>query len=235
MDELNTQTSDNQQKQTFQKRQTAFKVTIKDVLNGEYIQQEGLQPNYITVNNNKVSRVNIFGTIVFQNDKTADGMLIDDGTGKISLRVFDETHFNQYQIGDFVLLIGRPRVYNNEKYIVPEIIKKIDDPTWIKIRHAELAHLLMNITKNENVENPKSEKVENVEPSVEVEDLSEENNDNKGEDIFKIIKNLDNGEGADVEKVIQQLEDKDGEKLITTLLTRGEVFETKPGRIKVLE
>ena len=48
-----------------QKRQIAYKIRIKDLISGEYIKEEGWDPNYIkTLNGINVSRVNLIGTVV---------------------------------------------------------------------------------------------------------------------------------------------------------------------------
>ncbi len=70
-----------------QKRQVAFKVRIKDIIDGKYIVEEGWQPNYIiTCSGEKISRVNIIGTIVLKSDEenlNYKSVVLDDGTGKI--------------------------------------------------------------------------------------------------------------------------------------------------------
>jgi len=45
---------------------------------------------------------------------------------------------------------------------------------------------------------------------------------------------LDSGEGADIEDVIVKADVKDCEPLLNSLIKEGEIFEVRPGRIKVL-
>ena len=53
-------------------------------------------------------------------------LTIDDGTGKISARAFENNVLlDKTDVGDVVLIIGRPREFSSEKYILIEIIKKI--------------------------------------------------------------------------------------------------------------
>ena len=40
------------------------------------------------------------------------------------------------------MIIGRPREYMNEKYIVTEILKKVDNPAWIELRKKEFNKFL---------------------------------------------------------------------------------------------
>lgn len=58
---------------------------------------------------------------------------------------------------------------------------------------------------------------------------------NISEDVYLLIKNLDTGEGADFDAVIKNSGNVDAEHIITRLLESGDVFEVKPGRLKVLE
>ena len=63
-----------------------------------------------------------------------------------------------------------------------------------------------------------------------IEDVKEE----KGgiaENVIKIIKECDDGEGADYEEVLEKVKN---EKLINSLMEEGEIFEIKPGKLKVL-
>ena len=47
------------------KRQIAYKIRIKDILEGKYVKEEGWNPNYIvTANEKEVSRVNIIGIVI---------------------------------------------------------------------------------------------------------------------------------------------------------------------------
>jgi hypothetical protein len=64
---------------------------------------------------------------------------IDDGTGNLIIRTFEETDIAKgLKIGDIIKVIGRPREFNDIKYIVPEILKKIEDTKWIEVRQKEL-------------------------------------------------------------------------------------------------
>jgi len=72
--------------------------------------------------------------------------------------------------------------------------------------------------------------------------LKTENNilikgDNFGIDgeVYSLIKKLDNGDGASFEDIIKNSKNAKVETIITRLLENGDVFEIKPGKLKVLE
>ena len=50
-----------------------------------------------------------------------------------------------------------------------------------------------------------------------------------------MIKEVDAGQGADTQEIITKLNVEDAESIITKLLEQGEVFEIKPGKLKILE
>lgn len=104
-------------------RDTAQFVNVKDLLSSQYTENQNT-PSTLSIGNNQISRLRLFGTIVSENP-----YIIDDGTGCITLRNFDQTF--DAQIGDFVHCIGRPRSHQNEPYILIEIIKKTTT-TWKK-------------------------------------------------------------------------------------------------------
>ena len=208
------------EQESFQRRQTAYKIRIIDILDSKYIKKEGFTPNYLQLNSKEISRINVIGVIVqkseLNNYKT---LTIDDGTGKISARVFGgNILLDKIGIGDIVLIIGRPREFSSEKYIIIEIIKKID-PAWAKVRKLELE-------KTARIDNTFSNKGNSIK-----EGIADLNSTNK---ILKLVKELDKGDGVSIEDLSPK-NIKDMDKTIEMLLKEGDIFEIKPGKLKVLE
>lgn len=174
----------------FQKRLIAYKLDISSILS--------LDSNF--------SRINLIATIVQKNEsQNFASAIVDDGTGKILLRSFDNSRiFSKADIGDSVLIIGKVREFNNEKYVIPEIIKNLDNFGWMNVRKLELKNRV-------------------------------EENLGLHEDIYTLIRKFDLGEGADIDEVIKNSGNKDTETSINKLLENGNIFEIKPGRLKVLE
>ncbi|MFQ5474753.1 MAG: hypothetical protein ACE5DM_02855 [Candidatus Nanoarchaeia archaeon] len=190
-------------------RQTAFKVKIADVLNGDYTKEEGWLPNYISVRDMKVSRANIIAVVVaVVKEQSFHNILVDDGSGTLSLRLF-EPNLAVPQLGDVVLAIGRTRDYGGERYLAPEILRKVDQ-RWLEIRQLEV-------------------KTSQVEETAVEEIVSE----NPAGSLLAIIRRKDDGSGAPFELISESVENC--EDLINQLLALGEIFEVKPGRFKVLE
>lgn len=205
------------EQKTFQKRLVAYKVKISDILKGDFLKDD-LSAGYIKLNEVSVSRVNIVATIVYKFESLGlDSVVIDDGTGRITLRSFENSDlFKKVDVGDVVLVIGKIRVFSNEKYIMPEILKKINDIQWVNVRKLELR---MDI-KNNNIS---QDKVLADEMTTDI------------EKVYSVIKELDNGDGVSVENIIKSFGNIEVEIIINKLLASGDVFEINPGRLKVLE
>jgi len=224
----------------FQKRQTAKVVRINDILNGTYVKVEGLEPNYIRIaDDRKISRANLIGTVISKSDnpdQNFSSIDIDDKSSSISIRSFeDKSIFDNVNIGDVVLLIGKPREYGGEKYIVLEIIKPVN-VKWLELRMLQLDS---GSEKNDKDEITDDSKEKNIEDEVKDETIKTadrvSDDDYPYDTLINTIRDLDQGPGADFEEVIKKSEVKDAEKMIMRLLEEGDVFEIKPGKLKVLE
>ncbi len=208
-----------------QKRQIAYKARISDIINGTYVKEEGWTPNYIEINNKRISRINIIGTVLsIENNETLNSIIIDDGSGTISVRSFEKQNpFTNLSIGDIVLIIGRPREYSSERYVLVEIIKKTS-PEWLKLRSLELK------TPVKKQETPEPQK-----PQVKTESVIEEEviaEESPPDSLLEYIKNNDKGDGISYEELVKVAKD---ENTIDYLLKEGEIFEIKPGFFKVLQ
>ena len=215
-----------------QKRQIACKARIAELINGNYIKEEGWTPNYIITKYGKhISRINLIGTVISKGNDGQEyqSLIIDDGSGTISLRAFEKSEtINNTEIGDVIIVIGRPREYGPEKYIVPEIIKKINNNKWINVRKIEL-----EIEDLKTAELPIKEKkviVEDIEPKEKIKDAI-----NNSQRVYETVKELDSGQGVDIEEIIKKTGIKEADEIIKKFLMEGEMFEIRPGKIKILE
>jgi RPA family protein len=230
------------------KRQTAYKCSIKMILEGTYVQRPGWDPNYILFNDLQMSRVNVLAVIV---DREGNSLTLDDGTGKIQVMFFsEEQRFKDREVGEVVLVIGKPREYNQKRFIVPEIIKKIDDKKWIDYRRAELEMLGNTETKDskvvsekyEKIPEQKKQKIKQPEPEElqDVIDVAEPKTESGFEEnyasiILTTIRKLDKGDGANINDIIKTSGLEKAEKYIISLINEGEIFEIRTGKIKILE
>jgi len=205
-----------------QERQVAHKIKVKTVLDEKFVKQEGMLPSYVLHGGKKISRLNIIGAIVSKDaNELFESVMVDDGSGSISVRSFEKKGiFQDFVLGDVVLIIGKIREYGGERYIINEIIKKINDRKLVDLRKLELKLSELHYVP---------EKVR------ESEEVAEEEIETPLKKVFDVIKKLDAGEGADFYEVLKNAGIENGEETIEKLLKMGHIFELKPGKLKVLE
>ncbi len=224
------------------KRQIAHKVKISDLNEGRYVKEEGWEPNYVAISDGrKVSRVNVLAVIVSKTEDSADyrGLVIDDGSGKINVRAFGtEMDFGAFGIGDLVMIIGRPREFNEQKYIVPEIIKKMENRKWIDVRKLELQIVKKKFSGVQFEKVKKRDFEEEVvgedHDMIESKDETTADVENPFQLVLGLIKAMDRGDGADVADICIKSKLDNAEEIIMDLLKEGEIFEVRPGRVKIL-
>jgi len=221
-------------------RQVAVKIWLKNLAEGTYVRVGGeWDPNFVqTPEGRKFSRVNVIAVVATDPvpEMSYNNFVIDDGTARVSVRIFEEMKLD-IALGDVVMIIGRPREFNQQMYIVPEIIKKIEDKLWVEHRKLELGAPATDLPLVEKVE---AEKAIN---DVEKDELSKSTNIveksekpvNDVEKVIETISKLDSGSGADAEDVIGHSKIQNCEKIIDGLLKEGEIFEISSGKLKVLE
>lgn len=249
-------------------RQTAHIVSISSIHRAMYTKTEGeWEPNYLLIKDRKVSRANLMGVVISgtAQEGAYSSFTIDDSTGTISVRIFEDSTKHEYELGDVVMVIGKIREFNSEKYIVPEIIRKIDNEVWLDVRKKELekidVSMLDRVRSDEqpmqastpgapkqepapreerasSIEKEIAENAEVLKESTAPQSASAEDDvptENNTEKVFNLIKKLDTGDGANIEEVIEESGLSDCEDIIEALLNEGEIFEVKPGHLKVLE
>lgn len=215
-----------QMPEQYPERQVAVKLRITEINSGEYVVEEGWKPNYLlTKEGKKVSRVNLTGVVLEKEEKkSATSLVLDDGSGQITVRSFEEIkRLKDIKIGEGILVVGKIRTFNNERYISPEIIRKVD-MNWLKMRRLELEKERAGEAKEEVIGKRWEEET----------NVKEEFFDPAGKKIIMQIRELDKGEGASIEEVKEKLKIEKAEETIEKLLKDGEIFQNLPGRIKVL-
>jgi RPA family protein len=227
-------------------RKTAYKVALGDLAKGTFIKREGWDPSFIVGKDGlEISRVNVIAMAVGLEQAGNPSLIIDDGTGRMEVRAFgDENPFGDIEVGTLTLVVGRPRAYNGEIFISPEIVKAISDAKWAEVRKKELEGIsIVDETPIEaappaqpETNAPEKTPTETVIDAVPIEEAVEDVKDaNPSTKIYGLIKSLDSGDGADVDQVIKDSGVKDAEKIISNLLMEGDIFEVRNGRLKVLE
>ncbi|MBS3118428.1 hypothetical protein J4417_01975 [Candidatus Woesearchaeota archaeon] len=214
-------------------RQTAVKLLITDLLSGEFSKEESQTP-VLSLGEQKIYRVNVIGMVIGKaEEEVLANLFLNDGTASINLRFFERNSaLDELNAGDAVMVVGRLRDYNGERYLSPEIVKKVDR-LWLQHRRKELGAETRQINAAVKEEPagkimPKQEPVEEESKDESSEFLSPEGK------ILKNIADLDKGEGAEIEEVLAASKVNYAEEIIKRMLERGELFQIMPGRVKVV-
>jgi len=163
-----------------------------------------------------VVRVNVIANIIDKfvqdDEKKFASLTLDDASGQIKVKTFgdDIQKFENFSQGDTVMLIGLLRQWNNELYIIPEIIKK-RSPQYLMIRKLET-----------DLQKPKEI------PKEQITELKDK--------ILTIIKEQEANGGADTEKLILELKSPPEtiNSEIKKLLEEGIIYEPRPGKVRYL-
>ena|SRR3989344_2358170 len=196
------------------KRNVAYKMRIGDVLKGKPVIDEG-KFLFLELGDRKIVRVNILANCVDKyvqdGEKMYATLTIDDASGQMRLKTFGEDieMIKKITQGDTIQVIGNIRDWNNELYLIPEVIKKVD-PRWLMVRKLE-------------IQNSRKEMgIGSVSP---VKDA-----------IVEKIRTAEVDGGIDVDVLIMDVEASpaiiNGE--IKKLLEEGLIYEPRPGRLRYL-
>ena len=210
------------------RREVAQKFSAGEVLKGEFA-ETGDGALAMSIGGRPVRRVNMLAVVVDKDSAESQSyksLVVDDGTAQIRIRFFDTDAplFEKLEVGDFAIIVGKPRRYGSEVYITPEILKPLNNVKWAEVRKLELA-LRQGQTAPSKI-------------AGEVAAVEEELSDAVGKDklqVYKIVKELDAGRGADLSEVALKSGLGNAESVIREMLKNGDLFEVLPGRLKVLE
>jgi len=201
------------------KRNIAYKLRIGDILIGKPI-FDAERFIFLELGDKKIVRINLVANIVdkfeSEGEKKFIVFTVDDGSGQIKMRAFaeDVEKFKDFSQGQTILVIGVVRSFNNELYILHEIIRE-QEQKYLLLRKLETEK-----TKNKSTPKFTGDKITAVKDK-----------------ILEKIKNAENDGGIDIEKLIMEITDATPEIInqeIKKLLEDGIIFEPRPGRVRYL-
>ena len=125
---------------TLQKRRTAVRASIKDIIEGKYDEEDG--PRVVTPHGVELRRVMLVGYVVSKymgQDGNFSSITLDDGTETIRAKQWGAEAATMDRIEENILaiVVGKIREYNDEVYIVPEIIREAEDPNIMSLHLLE--------------------------------------------------------------------------------------------------
>ena len=224
---------------SYRKRDPAFIVEVKELLNGEFVKTEGWNPNYIKTSFDlNVSRVALFGTVVEFDEKS---ITLDDSTGVIEIRSFDDLKcVSELKNKDFIFIIGKVRQFNDLIYLSPEVCKTVSSD-WKKYRDFNIEKVKDLVSKgliknrDEDVSFNSGVDVVNEVVDNAVNETTSSDPSSLTENVLKFIETEDSGEGVEKVKIIDSFDDSSISDVVDNLIMEGDIFEVKPGVFKVLK
>lgn len=215
-------------------RLVAHKLWLNDLRENNFVVTTGeFESNYILLNDKQISRINVIANVVnkFQNeDKIYVTITIDDSSAQIRLKTWreDTRILDNINIGDIVLVIGKIKRYNDEVYILPEIVKKVSP-------NEELLRKLELIKEYGLPQEPKEIKLEKEkEPEITYEEINFASSNLRNELLNLIEKNEENL-GIALEEIKTELHSnlEEVNKILEEVIKEGQVYEVK-GRYRLL-
>ena len=206
----------------YRKRETAYKLRIGDILGAHQVFEQSENPIkkllFVELGIKKIVRVNIIANVIdkytSEGEKRFSSITLDDGSGQIRARVFGEdiNKLNDIAQGDTLVIIGLLRYFNQEIYILPEIIKK-QDPRYLLVRKLELEKM-----------NPPETSGERKEAKA------------FRDQIIEMIKAAESREGIEKEEIIMIIKAQPNliSQEIQKLLEEGIIYEPRPGKVRYL-
>ncbi|MBR9703592.1 OB-fold nucleic acid binding domain-containing protein [Candidatus Woesearchaeota archaeon] len=175
-----------------------------------------------------MARTRLAGVVVGQ--RSPFELFIDDGTGSVVVRFFDKPL--SVAVGDSVVIIGKPRVFGEEKQVVAEIARKLLTADALSFFSSSRKDLQSFIPEAPKVEEEVVTSQVDVEQKVFV---PKEKTTSTAQLLIATIRELDPGDGAPTDEVLSKVNLPGTEQKLEFLIAEGEVFELRAGKIKVLE
>lgn len=120
-------------------RMTAVRASISDIINGKFREDNGA--HVISPFDVELRRVALVGFVVGKyhrdadsNGKRFESITLDDGSDTIRVKVWGEEDaalLEGVKENILALVIGKIRKYDDEVYLVPEIVRELKDPNFM--------------------------------------------------------------------------------------------------------
>ena len=197
-------------------RYVAYKIYPEEFLKNEVVE------NSLIIEGRKVRRVRILGKV----ENINVGEILSFYVDGVNVKYFEDKPV-YIKEGDIVDVIGRPRTFNGDKYLMAEIIK-VRDEKWIKLRDLEIKKTRKYLLENAELADDE-DKEEEFEEDIEIENLDSEVIKEK---ILSLIEKFGEITFEELSGMVK-LSEEDLEKYLSELIESGEILEPIPGVYKI--
>jgi RPA family protein len=130
------------------RRITAIRAMISDVENGTYGKTNG--PHVVTNDGVELRRVVLVGTVSKDpfHKEGFSSITISDGTGTIRIKAWksDTIILKDVTLGSMIMIIGKIRKYQDELYIIPEIVQEVSDSHYMELHLLHRYHIMTKLS-----------------------------------------------------------------------------------------
>ena len=134
-------------------RMTAVRASISDITNGTFSDNNG--PHVVSPFGVELRRVVLVGFVVNKfyregddsGKKRFESITLDDGTDTIGVKVWgeeDASVLEGVKESILALVIGKVRQYNDEVYLIPEVVRELTDPNFMSLHLLERYKAVLN-------------------------------------------------------------------------------------------
>jgi RPA family protein len=137
-----------------QERITAVRASIADIINGNFRDDNGA--HVISPYGVELRRVVLIGFVIskFQKNVDNDGkrfesITLDDGSETIRIKVWGEEDavlLDGVKENILALVVGKVRKFEDEVYIIPEIVREIKDPNFMSLHLMERYQAILKLS-----------------------------------------------------------------------------------------
>ncbi|CAB3289833.1 conserved protein of unknown function [Methanocaldococcus lauensis] len=197
-------------------RYVAYKIYPEEFLKNEVVE------NSLIIEGRKVRRVRILGKV----ENINVGEILSFYVDGVNVKYFEDKPV-YIKEGDIVDVIGRPRTFNGDKYLMAEIIR-VRDEKWVKLRDLEIKKTRKYLLENAELADEETEE-EEFEEDIEIENLDPEVIKEK---ILSIIEKFGEITFEELSGMVR-LSEEELEKYLSELIESGDILEPIPGVYKI--
>ncbi len=221
-------------------RMTAVRASISDITSGSFSNDNG--PHVISPFGVELRRVVLVGFVVDKfyregddtGKKRFESITVDDGTDTIGVKVWgeeDASLLEGVKENILALVVGRVREYNEEVYVMPEIVRELTDPNYMGLHLLERYKAILNRSGISTPETIEQQQELLTTPSVSV-------SGKLANDILAYVRLEAPPEGISLRDIVAYFEKKgqDSEKVQTkvfNLVAEGALNEVSIGQFRV--
>ncbi|MFW9846081.1 MAG: OB-fold nucleic acid binding domain-containing protein [Candidatus Thorarchaeota archaeon] len=220
-------------------RMTAVRASVVDIVNGTFREDNG--PHVVSPQGVELRRVALVGLVV---DKYSGqgyaSITIDDGTETIRAKAWggEANSLDRVQLSILALIVGKVREYEGELYIVPEIVRELDDPNYMTLHLMErYSAMLTRSGVTPEVTSELEEFIEDV-PPTKSESLKEKKEPSISGKVYKQIMQYielqSEDDGVPIKDIVDFFEGKGHDRTdiqlkVLDLQSQGKLVEVKVG------